>query len=220
MQPAHVSLWLAAGARRVSARPETRYARSGDVTIAYQVVGDGPVDLVYVPGFLSHVEWSWEHPPFARFLQRLASFSRLILFDKRGTGLSDPVAGVPAPEERMDDIRAVMDAAGSERAALFGVFEGGPLSRPASPRRYPDRVVGARPLRGAREVHAGRRATPGAGARPRSSSTSSASEDGWGSGDGAELLRQGWPSTTTTGAGSRDSSGCRPAPGRRRRSCG
>ncbi len=80
--------------------PETRYARSGDVTVAYQVVGEGPVDLVYVPGFLSHIEWSWEHPPYARFLRRLASFSRLIVFDKRGTGLSDPVADVPTPEDR------------------------------------------------------------------------------------------------------------------------
>ncbi len=108
--------------------PETRYVRSGGVTVAYEVVGDGPVGLVYVPGFLSYVERSWEHPAYARFLRRLASFSRLIVLDKRGTGLSDPIAGVPSAEARMDDIRAVMDAAGSERAALFGAFEGGPLS--------------------------------------------------------------------------------------------
>ena len=108
-------------------QPETRYARSGDVSIAYQVVGDGPFDLVYVPGFVSNIELMWEEPGLARFLERLASFSRLILFDKRGTGLSDPVPndGLPTLEERMDDVRAVMDAVGSERAALLGHSEGG-----------------------------------------------------------------------------------------------
>jgi pimeloyl-ACP methyl ester carboxylesterase/class 3 adenylate cyclase len=108
--------------------PETRYARSGEVNIAYQVVGDGPLDLVFVPGFVSHLDLQWADPRVARFLDKLASFSRLILFDKRGTGLSDPVAA-PAPlEDRMDDVRAVMDAAGSERAALLGLSEGGPMS--------------------------------------------------------------------------------------------
>jgi pimeloyl-ACP methyl ester carboxylesterase/class 3 adenylate cyclase len=108
--------------------PQTRYARSGKVNIAYQVVGDGPFDLVFVPGFVSHLDLQWADPRIARFLEKLASFSRLILFDKRGTGLSDPVAG-PAPlEDRMDDVRAVMDAAGSERAALLGLSEGGPMS--------------------------------------------------------------------------------------------
>jgi class 3 adenylate cyclase len=108
-------------------RSETRYARSGDVSIAYQVVGDGPFDLVYVPGFVSNIELMWEEPGLARFLERLASFSRLILFDKRGTGLSDPVPndGLPTLEERMDDVRAVMDAVGSKRAALLGHSEGG-----------------------------------------------------------------------------------------------
>jgi pimeloyl-ACP methyl ester carboxylesterase/class 3 adenylate cyclase len=108
--------------------PDTHYAHSGGVNIAYQVVGDGPIDLVFVPGFISHLDLQWADPRIARFLEKLASFSRLILFDKRGTGLSDPVAG-PAPlEDRMDDVRAVMDAAGSERAALFGLSEGGPMS--------------------------------------------------------------------------------------------
>ena len=98
------------------------------MNIAYQVVGDGPFDLVFVPGFVSHLDLQWADPRIARFLEKLASFSRLILFDKRGTGLSDPVAG-PAPlEDRMDDVRAVMDAAGSEQAALFGLSEGGPMS--------------------------------------------------------------------------------------------
>src|SRR6516162_5401971 len=108
--------------------PETRYARSGDLRIAYQVVGNGPFDLVYVPGFTSNIDLFWEMPEWANFLSRLAAFSRLILFDKRGTGLSDRVAGIANLEERMDDVRAVMDAAGSQRAALLGVSEGGPMS--------------------------------------------------------------------------------------------
>jgi class 3 adenylate cyclase len=108
--------------------PETHYAKSGDVNIAYQVVGEGPFDLVLVPGFVSHLELDWDEPRYAHFLNRLASFSRLILFDKRGTGLSDRPGGLPDLETRMDDVRAVMDAAGSERAALFGYSEGGPMS--------------------------------------------------------------------------------------------
>ena len=110
--------------------PKTQYARSGDVHIAYQVVGQGPFDLVYVPGWVSHVELGWEEPEMARFLERLASFSRLIVFDKRGTGLSDRVPNdrLPMLEERMDDLRVVMDAVGSQRAALFGYSEGGNLA--------------------------------------------------------------------------------------------
>lgn len=109
--------------------PKTHYARSGGVHIAYQVVGQGPFDLVYVPGWVSHVELAWEEPTLARFLHRLASFSRLIVFDKRGTGLSDrvPDGELPMLEERMDDLRVVMDAVGSQRAALFGFSEGGNL---------------------------------------------------------------------------------------------
>jgi pimeloyl-ACP methyl ester carboxylesterase len=109
-------------------KPETRYARSGDVHIAYQIVGEGPFDLVFVPGFVSNVEAAWESPARTRFFRRLASFSRLILFDKRGTGLSDRTSEIFTLEQRMDDVRAVMDAAGSERAALFGISEGGPMS--------------------------------------------------------------------------------------------
>jgi len=109
--------------------PETMYARSGDVNIAYQVIGDAPIDLVFVMGWVSHLEYFWREPSFARFLLRLASFARLILFDKRGTGLSDrvPLNELPTLEQRMDDVRAVMDAVGSERAALCGVSEGGPM---------------------------------------------------------------------------------------------
>ena len=107
---------------------ETRYAKSDRVSIAYQVVGEGPLDLIVVPGFVSHVEVAWEQPRLAHFLSRLASFSRLIMFDKRGTGMSDPVDSPPSMDERMDDIRAVMDAAGSRRGTLFGISEGGTLS--------------------------------------------------------------------------------------------
>ena len=109
--------------------PETQYARSGEVNIAYQVVGDAPLDLVFVMGWVSHMEYFWREPSFAKFLMRLASFSRLILFDKRGTGLSDrvPIHELPTLEQRMDDVRAVMEAVGSEKAALVGVSEGGPM---------------------------------------------------------------------------------------------
>jgi DNA-binding winged helix-turn-helix (wHTH) protein/pimeloyl-ACP methyl ester carboxylesterase len=107
--------------------PTTHYARSGDVNIAYQVLGDGPIDLVFVMGWVSHVECFWTEPSFARFLRRLAEFARVILFDKRGTGLSDRVVALPTLEQRMDDVRAVMAAAGSREAALLGVSEGGPM---------------------------------------------------------------------------------------------
>lgn len=109
-------------------RPETHYAKSGNVSIAYQVIGGGDIDLVLVPGFVSHVELAWEEPRLAHFMTRLASFARLIVFDKRGTGMSDPVQSPPTMEERMDDIRAVMEAVGSARAAVMGVSEGGTLS--------------------------------------------------------------------------------------------
>jgi pimeloyl-ACP methyl ester carboxylesterase len=110
--------------------PPTHYARSGDIHIAYQVVGDGPLDLVFVPGWVSNVEACWDEPALAGFLERLASFSRLILFDKRGTGLSDPVSRdrLPTLEERIDDLRAVLDAVGSQRTAVFGHSEGGSMS--------------------------------------------------------------------------------------------
>jgi pimeloyl-ACP methyl ester carboxylesterase len=108
--------------------PTTRYAKSGTIHIAYQIIGRGPLDLVLIPGFVSHVEYIWEEPRAARFLEGLASYARLILFDKRGTGLSDQGVTVPTLEERMDDVRAVMDAEGVKRAALFGVSEGAPMA--------------------------------------------------------------------------------------------
>jgi class 3 adenylate cyclase len=109
-------------------RPETKYAKSDGLHIAYQVFGEGDLDLVLVPGFTTHLELAWEYEPSARFLEGLASFARVITFDRRGSGLSDPVPDAPILEQRMDDVRAVMDAAGSERAALVGISEGVPMS--------------------------------------------------------------------------------------------
>jgi pimeloyl-ACP methyl ester carboxylesterase/class 3 adenylate cyclase len=108
--------------------PKTRYVKSGDVHIAYQVVGDGPFDMVFVPGFVSNVDAVWTSPSRARFLNGLASFCRLILFDKRGTGMSDRTSELFTLEQRMEDVHAVLDAVGSQRAALFGFSEGGPMS--------------------------------------------------------------------------------------------
>ena len=119
-------------------QPETRYAKSGDVNIAYQVVGDGPFDVVYIPPFVSNVELAWSVPRQAAFFERLAAGCRLIRFDKRGTGMSDRVTGLPDMETRMDDVRAVMDAVGSKEAALIGVSEGGPMSILFAA-TYPDR---------------------------------------------------------------------------------
>jgi pimeloyl-ACP methyl ester carboxylesterase/class 3 adenylate cyclase len=108
--------------------PEVKYAKSGDVHIAYQVTGEGPFDLVFVPGYVTHLELHWAMSSFAPFLERLSLFSRLIRFDKRGTGMSDRVSGAPTMETRMDDVRAVMDAIGSRRAAFYGVSEGAAMS--------------------------------------------------------------------------------------------
>jgi class 3 adenylate cyclase len=118
---------------------EVRYARSGDVHIAYRVAGEGPFDVVYVPGTTSHVELAWEVPFFRALFERIASFARLIHFDKRGIGMSDAVDARAPLEVRMDDVRAVMDAAGSERAAIFGVFDGAPMSILFAA-TYPDRA--------------------------------------------------------------------------------
>jgi class 3 adenylate cyclase len=118
---------------------ETRYAKSGELSIAYQAVGEGPPDVVLVLGFVSHVELDWETPPLSLICRRIASFGRLIVFDKRGIGLSDRTERLPTLEERMDDIRAVMDAAGSERAAFIGLSEGAPTSLVFAA-TYPERV--------------------------------------------------------------------------------
>src|SRR5215470_1712506 len=121
-------------------KPKTRYAKNGSISIAYQVFGQGPLDLVYVPGWISHVEYTWEHPTYAHFLERLGSFARVIMFDKRGTGMSDRDVGFPTLEERMDDVRAVMDAVGSQRAALLDTSEGGNMSILFAA-TYPERVA-------------------------------------------------------------------------------
>jgi pimeloyl-ACP methyl ester carboxylesterase len=119
--------------------PDTRYARAGDISVAYQVVGDGPRDLVLVPGFVSNVELAWEHPPYERFMRRLSASARVIVFDKRGSGLSDPVDHAATIEDRVDDIRAVMDAAGSERADVFGWSEGATMAAVFAA-SFPERV--------------------------------------------------------------------------------
>lgn len=111
-----------------SHHPQTRYARSGDVHVAYQVFGDGPVGIVLCPGFVSHIDNWWDNPQFARWLNRLGSAARVAIFDKRGTGLSDRVRDLPSMDERMDDARAVMDAVGFDRAAIMGISEGGSLA--------------------------------------------------------------------------------------------
>jgi pimeloyl-ACP methyl ester carboxylesterase len=120
-------------------RPKTGYARNGDIRIAYQVVGDGPIDLVFTPPYISHVDLWWMSPETSRFFERLASFSRLILYDKRGTGLSDPAPALPALEDRMEDLHAVLDAVGAERPAVVGISEGGPISALFAA-TYPERI--------------------------------------------------------------------------------
>src|SRR5262249_5738001 len=109
-------------------QPETLYAKSGDVHIAYQVFGEGPINLVVAPFFVSNVEHFWDDPISSRWLLRLASFARVVMFDKRGTGMSDRVTETPDLEQRMDDLRAVVDAAGMEQAAVFGFSEGGSVA--------------------------------------------------------------------------------------------
>jgi pimeloyl-ACP methyl ester carboxylesterase/class 3 adenylate cyclase len=137
-------LRLVVGEQQTSkVRPETRYAKTTDgVHLAYQVVGEGSIDIIFVIGWTTNVEALWEEPSLARFLARLASISRLIVFDKRGVGLSDrvPEAALPTLETRMDDVRAVMEAAGSERAVVLGVSEGGPLSILFAA-TYPERTI-------------------------------------------------------------------------------
>lgn len=120
-------------------RPDTDYAKSGDIHIAYQVVGDGPLDLIIVPGFVSNVDFAWEDPFYRNWVERLSAFCRVILFDKRGIGQSDRDVGDTTLEERMDDLRAVLAAVGSERAAVVGISEGGPLSMMFAG-TYPERV--------------------------------------------------------------------------------
>ncbi len=124
-----VSTALSVALGDVIEAPETRYAKADDgVHVAYQIFGEGPIDVVVIPGFISHVELAWEDPTLAFFLRRLASFSRVIMFDKRGTGMSDRTERLPDADRRMLDIEAVMDAAGSHDAAFFAASEGGPMA--------------------------------------------------------------------------------------------
>lgn len=124
--------------------PETKYAKTADgVHVAYQVLGDGPVDLIFVLGWVTHIERMWDQSRIERFLRRLSSFARVLVFDKRGVGLSDrvPEDRLPSLEVRMDDARAVMDAAGSERAVVLGHSEGGPMAALFAA-TYPERTIG------------------------------------------------------------------------------
>src|ERR1700732_2389651 len=120
--------------------PETRYALIGDVNIAYQVMGSGPLDIVMVPGFVSHVEFTHELAGYTAFLRRLSTFARVVTFDKRGQGLSDRISGAPSLEQRMDDVRAVMDDIGSQRAVIVGFSEGSVMSVLFAA-TYPERVA-------------------------------------------------------------------------------
>ena len=122
------------------ALPETRYALSGEVNIAYQTMGDGPIDIVLVPGIVSHVEFAHELAGYTAFLRRLSSFARVVTFDKRGQGLSDRISGAPSLEQRIDDVRAVMDDVGSQQAALLGFSEGSPMSALFAA-TYPERYL-------------------------------------------------------------------------------
>jgi pimeloyl-ACP methyl ester carboxylesterase len=168
--------------------PRTRYAKSGDVSIAYQIVSDGPFDLVLVPGGLSHLDFGWADPGYAHFLRRLASFSRLIVFDKRGMGMSDPVASPATLEERMEDIRVVMDAAGSERAAVFGYSEGGPASLLFAA-TYPERTAAVVVYGSFGVTRAGRGSKPVASLPPRAwFDRMEVALDNWGEGRSLGLL--------------------------------
>ena len=120
-------------------KPRTQYTKCGQISIAYQVFGDGKIDLVYIPGWVSNIDYMWEDPDLANMLKSLSRICRVILFDKRGTGLSDRDVGFPTLDERMDDLSAVMDAAGSERAALLGFSEGGNIAMLFSA-SFPERV--------------------------------------------------------------------------------
>ena len=188
--------------------PDIRYARNGDVSLAYQVTGDGPLDLVFVSGFVSHQEVMWEHPRPAHFAKRLESFSRLLRYDKRGQGLSDRPGRPPTLEESMDDLRAVMDAAGCERAALFGISEGGPMCQlfaATYPDRVPARWPSTAPTRGSSEAPGLRDRDSAGGCSTPSRET--VRED-WGGPDGARAVRaEPWPRIPRSATGGRACSG-------------
>ena len=195
--------------------PETRFTRAGDVDIAYQVVGPASqLDLVFVPGWVSHLEVMWELPEFARFLDRLAAMGRLIMFDKRGTGLSDRVAGMATLEQRADDIAAVMDAAGSARAAIIAWGEGAAIAAmfaAAHPDRVAALVLGTLPVK----VTDGQRPLIPDPALLRELST--AVETGWGRPAWCRCSRRPAPMTPGSCPGTGGGSACRRPRARRRR---
>lgn len=206
--------------RDASSTPRTWYAKSGRYSIAYQVSGDGPFDLLWIPGFISNVELWWEEPLRARFLSRLASFARLILFDKRGTGLSDrvPPDELPTLEERMDDLVVVLDAVGSERAALFGHSEGGNLAvlfAATLPQRTIALVTAG--------IFAKRIWSPDYPWAPTAEARAAeidATERDWASTRASRSWRRRLPTTRLSRAGSPRTSGRVPAPAPRLHSCG
>ncbi len=183
---------------------ETRYALSGEVRIAYQVVGQGSFDLVFVPGFISNLDLHWEDEGYSRLLKRLSAFSRLILFDKRGTGLSDRVDAhhLPSLETRMDDVRAVMDAAGSGRAALLGASEGAPMAMLFAA-TYPERTRALALYGGYAHFHKWVMPPEGVSAFIETAETA------WGT--GATLPHRAGSTMPVFQHGGRASSGCRPA---------
>ena len=178
--------------------PRTQYARSGDVSIAYQVVGEGEHDIVLVPGFVSNVELGWQSPLYVDFYERLAGMGRLILFDKRGTGLSDRVSGVPSLEVRMDDVRAVMDAAGSERAALFGISEGGPMTVLFAA-THPERTTAAVLYGSNGPVLTWTKETPWQRTREESLRRIEEAERRWGTRDAAKEAIENWVAPSLAG---------------------
>ena len=202
-----------------SARPETRYAKSGGLNVAYQVVGQGPFDLVYVPGWVSNIEAMWDEPGHARLLDRLAAFSRLILFDKRGTGLSDPIPldRPPTLEQRMDDVRAVMDAAGSKQRSSLRVVRRGSDDR-ALRCDVPRADTGACHARDLREAALEPGLPVGAdGRREGRGDRRDRAKLGWR--DGHFALSRRAPTRRSSGVRSTTCGGAR-ALGRRLRSCG
>ena len=168
-------------------RPSTRYAKSGDVNIAYQVVGHGPLDLIIVPGVISHLDMQWDIVGFPEWVERLTRFSRVIMFDKRGTGLSDRDVGDSTLDERADDLRAVLDAAGSERAAVFGLSEGGALAMLFAA-TYPDRVRSLVLFATLARAASAPDYPPGANQERALRRIVELTETGWGEGQTLELL--------------------------------
>ena len=217
MPPGVVATACGPGARSEAEPPFTRYARSSDgVHIAYQVLGQGNRDIVIVPGLISHLDLWWEDPYAARFYRRLASLGRLIMFDKRDTGLSDRAVGEDTAEQRIEDVRAVMRASGSNRAVLFGYSEGGPMSILFAA-RYPERVAAL--ILGA--ASARWPAAPGYPCGEQTEEMASALEDlaarRWGQGDSIEWYAPAWPARTRRAGPWRAGSGWPPA---RAPSCG